>query len=333
MDPLTQGTLGAALPQSVARRSHARLALPCGLLAGMAPDLDVLIRSSEDPLLFLEYHRQFTHSLIFIPFGAAMLALVLWGLWGRRQQWPWPATYGYCLLGYATHGVLDACTSYGTLLFWPFSETRVAWNNVSIIDPLLSVPLLLAVILSRALRGRLPALIGLLWVVSYLLLGVLARDAARDAGLALAMQRGHAPALVDAKPSFANLVLWKTIYRHGDRYYIDAVRLGSEPRYFEGESLRALNIERDLPWLDAQSQQAADIERFRWFSDGYLALDPRSATRVVDLRYSLLPNSADALWGIELSLSAAATTHARYVVERGDSGEALGEIWRMLRAP
>jgi len=34
-----------------------------GFLSGMAPDLDILIRSSTDPLLSLEYHRQFTHFL------------------------------------------------------------------------------------------------------------------------------------------------------------------------------------------------------------------------------------------------------------------------------
>ena len=70
MDPLTQGALGAALPQSTAvRGKYAGSAGLFGFLAGMAADLDVLIRSSSDPLLFLEYHRQFTHSLVFIPVG------------------------------------------------------------------------------------------------------------------------------------------------------------------------------------------------------------------------------------------------------------------------
>ena len=68
MDPLTQGTLGAALPQSLSQKQLAGSAGLLGFLAGMAPDLDVLIRSSSDPLLFLEYHRQFTHSLVFMDF-------------------------------------------------------------------------------------------------------------------------------------------------------------------------------------------------------------------------------------------------------------------------
>jgi hypothetical protein len=53
----------------------------------MAPDLDVLISSRTDPLLFLEYHRQFTHSLVFIPFGAGLVALAIWALLGRRRGW------------------------------------------------------------------------------------------------------------------------------------------------------------------------------------------------------------------------------------------------------
>ena len=64
MDPLTQGLIGAALPQAVT--PNRRLLLRAGflgLIAGMLPDLDVLIRASSDPLLFLEYHRQFSHSV------------------------------------------------------------------------------------------------------------------------------------------------------------------------------------------------------------------------------------------------------------------------------
>ena len=67
MDPLTQGALGAALPQATRGKSQVGVAGTLGFVAGMAADLDVLIRSEADPLLFLEYHRQFTHSLVFIP--------------------------------------------------------------------------------------------------------------------------------------------------------------------------------------------------------------------------------------------------------------------------
>ena len=62
MDPVTQSALGASLAQTKSKPNKVWVAAILGCIAGLAPDLDVLIFSSEDPLLFLEYHRQFTHS-------------------------------------------------------------------------------------------------------------------------------------------------------------------------------------------------------------------------------------------------------------------------------
>ena len=121
MDPLTQGVLGASLPQATQPARYALSAAVLGWLGGMAPDLDVLIRSPEDPLLFLEYHRHFTHALIFIPLGGLICALVLHALIGRRFGLTFKRSWLFCTLGYGTHAVLDACTTYGTLLLWPFS--------------------------------------------------------------------------------------------------------------------------------------------------------------------------------------------------------------------
>jgi inner membrane protein len=164
MDPLTQGVLGAALPQATAARGRfAASAGLLGFLGGMAADLDVLIRSSSDPLLFLEYHRQFTHSLVFIPAGGLLCALILHGVLGRRRGLKFRQSWLFCTLGYATHALLDACTTYGTMLFWPFSDARIAWNTISIIDPLFTVPLLVAVVLAARRNRPLFARLGLLW--------------------------------------------------------------------------------------------------------------------------------------------------------------------------
>ena len=46
----------------------------------------------------------------------------------------------YSTIGYATHGIIDSLTSYGTQLFWPFSNDRFATNTISIIDPLFTLP-------------------------------------------------------------------------------------------------------------------------------------------------------------------------------------------------
>ena len=114
MDPISQGAIGAALATATHTRRKKMLTVALlGMLAGMAPDLDVLMQSPTDPLLFLEYHRQFSHSLVFIPIGALLVAWPLFKFFARKVL-TWRETYLACLAGYATHGLLDACTSYGT---------------------------------------------------------------------------------------------------------------------------------------------------------------------------------------------------------------------------
>ena len=331
MDPLTQGVLGAALPQ--ATRGDARLTASAGLfgfLAGMAADLDVLIRSGSDPLLFLEYHRQFTHALIFIPVGGLICALILHQFLGRKRGLRFQQSWLFCTLGYATHALLDACTTYGTMLFWPFSDARIAWNTISIIDPLFTLPLLVAVVLAGKRSRPLFARLGVLWACGYMAAGLWQRNEAMDMGYALAAQRGHEPLRLEAKPSFANILVWKVVYETKNRFHVDAVRAGFAPRVFAGDSVAKLDVARDLPWLDPGSQQARDIERFNWFSNGYIARDPRNPNRVIDIRYSIIPNELAPLWSIELRRGAASDAHVAYRVHR-DAGENRASLmWRMI---
>ena len=78
MDPLTQGVLGSTAAQLLAKPTQKFTAVILGFLSGMAADMDVLIRSSNDPLFSLEYHRHFTHALIFIPFEALLCAVAFY---------------------------------------------------------------------------------------------------------------------------------------------------------------------------------------------------------------------------------------------------------------
>ena len=87
MDPVSQGVLGAVCAQAFAGKGEVRLATVAGVAGGMAADLDILIRSTQDPLLTIEYHRHFTHSLAFVPIGGLVVAAVLWPLFRRRTEW------------------------------------------------------------------------------------------------------------------------------------------------------------------------------------------------------------------------------------------------------
>jgi len=328
MDPLTQAALGAAWSQPAGRTGHVVAATAVGALAGMAPDVDILIRSASDPLLALEFHRHFTHSLSFVPVGALICCGLLWPVF--RRWLTFRQAYLFSFLGYASHGLLDACTSYGTRLLWPFSDARVAWDIVSVVDPLVSVPLGAAVLLGVFRRRPVFALLGIAWCLGYLGLGLVQNGRAATAAGELAASRGHAVERLDVKPSFGNIVLWKSIYEHGGRYYVDAIRLLASEQAFPGESLLKLDLAQQFPWLQPGMQQWDDVERFRHFANDYLAIDPQNPLRIIDVRYSLVPNRGDGLWGIELDRSAAPDAHAAYVTMRVRSTAEGRELLDML---
>jgi inner membrane protein len=191
---------------------------------------------------------------------------------------------------------------------------RIAWNNVSVIDPLFTLPILLLVLMSYWRHSPTLARYALVWAVAYLLLGVVQRDRAATLGHDIAAARGHDVSRLEAKPTFGNLVVWKIVYETADKFFVDAVRVGIKSRHYEGASIDKLNIARDFPWLHPASQQAQDIERFRWFSNRYLAIAKDHS--IIDVRYSLVPNQIDALWRIALNPSAGFDEHVQYVTRR-----------------
>ena len=328
MDPLSQAVVGAAVTQSVAPKQHLGTITLLGALAGMAPDLDVLIRSSTDPLLFLEYHRQFTHSFFFIPFGGLICALAFWPF--AKRCLSFRHTYFVTTLGYATHGLLDACTTYGTLLFWPFSLERIAWNTIAVIDPLFTIPLLTFVVAAVIRRSVVWSRIGLFVALCYLGLGYIQRERAESVGETLALGRDHREVSVSAKPTLGNLLLWKVIYQYEGRFWVDAVRVGGQPLVYSGGSVAVLDIPGQFPWLKEGSQQAKDLARFDWFSSGHLAVDNNDSFRVIDMRYSMLPNEIDGLWGIRLTESAASDQHVTYEVKRSVDKTRVDNLIAML---
>ena len=328
MDPLTQGTIGAVLPQALSKKNLGIVAL-LGFLSGMAPDLDIFIRSSTDPLLSLEYHRQFTHSLVFIPFGGLICALFLFVVFKKISPFNFKKTWLYCTLGYGTHGLIDACTSYGTLLFWPFSDIRIAWNNISIIDPLFTIPLILLIALATIKKKNVYSKIALGWAVTYLMIGMYLHNVAINVGKEIAEQRGHTVTRIKAKPSFGNLILWKTIYETDNQFYVDATNLLFN-KIIPGESIKKLNQEEDFPWLKEESQQYKDVERFKWFSNDFLAVNPQNKNQIIDIRYSGIPNEIGGLWGVQLNPNKHNQEHVEFVSMRSASIERFKVLRDMI---
>ena len=316
--------------QCFSDKKDTALATWAGFLAGILADADLFIRSSDDPLLSIEYHRHFTHSLFFVPLGGFIAAVLIW--WLLKKKPSFSKLCMFTLLGYATHGLLDACTSYGTRLFWPFSDQRVAWDTIAIIDPVFSGGVGLMVALAYFRKNPLAARIGLAFALVYLLAGALQRDRATDGLLELAKTRGHAVERVTAKPTLFNLILWRGIYESEGRFHMDAVRVGifSGVTVYPGESVEKFRPHEAFPTLAKDSTLYRDIRRFAHFSEGYMALRLGRPNIVGDMRYAALPHQTKPLWGIEIDINAK-NRHVPFINFHKMDKETWNIFWLMLR--
>lgn len=329
MDPLTHALAGAAAAYALVGRRLGRRAAAVGAAAALLPDADVFIRSAADPLLAIEHHRGFTHSFVFMPVGGA-LAAAPWLPWraarGRRLALVLAATAGY-----ATHGPLDAATSYGTRLFWPFSDHRVGLDWIAIIDPLFTLLLLtgLALALRRA-RTR-PAVAALLLCLGYLGLGALERARALAVQQRLAEARGHERVRGEVFPTFANNLVWRSLYQAGDSLYADRIRVAwaGPPSWTPGTAVARLQP-ADLPAEKrADPRIRRDFQRFAWFSGGWVARAPGEPDLIGDVRYSLATDGFEPVWGVRFDPQR--PERPTEWVDRSRQRELrLSELWREI---
>ena len=142
MDPVTHAASGALAMLAMPQRPATRWALPLAAFAAAAPDLDILAASG--PLQTLLLHRGITHALAAAPFMGLLLAILARPLWryDTRNAWSFGGVWAFMMLLVLLHIWLDALTTYGTLVWLPFSGERLRLNAVYIIDLLMTLPLL-----------------------------------------------------------------------------------------------------------------------------------------------------------------------------------------------
>ena len=208
-----------------------------------------------------------------------------------------------------------------TVLFYirPFSHDRVAWNTISVIDPLFTIPVFILLVFAIFKRNKTFTAYAIAWVLVYQTVAYSQKNRAEEIILDHAQKAGHNIVTLEAKPSFGNIVVWKVIYSTKDKYYVNAIRLGLNHKIYHGESIDKLSIKKSFRWLDNKSQQAIDLEKFRWFSNGYLAVDKDEPNKVYDIRFSTIPNQVEGLWGIRLDENKNMYEHVEYITNRKET--------------
>lgn len=304
MDSLTQILLGGAVMAAVVPARDRRRALAAGALLGTLPDLDVIPLAwlALDPIANVSWHRGPSHSLFVLAALGFLIHALLRRRWAPVRDAPgrWLAAIQLALL---THPLLDSMTSYGTQLFWPLPMRPVMLSSVFIIDPLYTVPLLIAFVAALILGARAAArswlVVALAVSTAYLGWSLLAKarvDAAAERALAA---RGLQDAPRFSTPSPFNTLLWQVVVMTPDGYLTadrSLVADHGEMRFrAQASETRALEAVKDRP----------EVRRLIWFTHGFLKAE-RLDDRLVlsDLRMGVEPDYS-----------------FRYAVARRDDGQ------------
>src|SRR5688500_12502248 len=284
MDSLTHLFVGGAIAAAIAPPGHRRAALLAGAALNSLPDLDVLplLLFSDDPVVRMTWHRGATHSLLVLPF-------VGWALWAwflRRggrvaaapRRWWW--VFQCTLLA---HPLLDALTVYGTQLLWPLPIAPVMWSTLFIIDPALTLPLLLACMVAWFARERIAAhramVCGMALAAGYLGWSLIARAMVeREAARSLA-RLGLADAPRFSVPMPFNTLLWRVVAMTPDGFVEGERSLVADraPMVFQRYASDTAAF--------AAVQGYRSVQRLQWFNHGFMKAEQHNGELVLsDLR-------------------------------------------------
>jgi len=301
MDSLTQIVLGAAVGEAVAGRKLGNWALLLGAIAGTLPDLDVLATwGSSDQIRQLQIHRAYSHSMfthILAAFPLAWISIlaaknrgylkrlnfrqrVYAYPWLRitqtmdRANMGWKKWYLFWFLGLFTHALLDCGTTYGTRLFLPFTKYQVAFNNVSVIDPLYTLPFLVLLILMMCYRrgsDKRKKWFKIAWIVSstYMLLTFGLKFGVHQKFKNTLVEQGKSFTELNSTPTILNAILWSGIAYDKDSLHV------AEYSYLRNDiPIHWISFARNLDQMERYDCEA--LETMAWFGDGNYFVEPLS---------------------------------------------------------
>ena len=310
MDPLTHMLTGACMSRAGLNRKTSLATLTLVVSAEFS-DIDFLAYFG-GPVFGFAHHRGITHTFLGVP---AMAALALGMVWlvdrllarrGHPRKTPprCGLLYAYAGLGALSHILLDFTNSYGVRPLEPFYPRWFSWDIVSLVEPLILLPLLAGLItpsLFRLIqeevgarhkgpRGRGGAIFALVCLV--LVWGV--RDFEhRRAVAALESRLYHdaEPLRVSAYPYDTNPFLWYAVVETPDAFetmHVDSLKPEVDPqnrariRYKPEESPASLAAKKSYlgrVYLDWAQYPMFEVEQRDSGEARYLV-------RFYDLRYA-----------------------------------------------
>ncbi|NLE29570.1 MAG: metal-dependent hydrolase [Phycisphaerae bacterium] len=379
MDTITQCLLGATTAQLGFRQRIGRDATLVAAATALLPDLDIFIApilaltgTEDSSLAMITHHRGFSHSLVFYPFTAIILASIWW--WFRnsvlknrlngeifknksapaithdRPSFWW--LYGCILVALVSHPLLDFFTSYGTQLLMPFTNARYAVDAIPIVD-LIYTPILIftltACYLVRKIKtdSRTATLIigwaGFLLSSSYITAGLVLHNQAGEK-MRQAVIRQVSPTQtkpvenrfrINAYPQLGTIFVWRGTVHYDNRWYVGRWNF----LYDKPIELKSI-VEPDNLWV-RRARGLSEVKLFDWFTLGQTRVNftQQNGYRIVefyDMRYGEAPGSLKSIWFLRVAFSPTGSlAEVDYVhPHRNQSLKHLaGQYWREIFTP
>ena len=231
MDTLTHALSGALLaratePDAATQRVPRRTRMAVCFWAAAFPDSDFVLRFI-DPLIYLTTHRGVTHSILMLPLWAVGLALLFQLLY--RGRYSWRSFVALCALGIGIHIAGDIITSFGTMIFAPWSTWRAQLSTTFIIDPYFTSIIVGGLLASLYWRHtRTPAVVGLGLLAGYIGVQALLQQRALEIGERYAATHDFQAARVHALPQPFSPFHWLVVVEQPQAYHLSYISLTRE---------------------------------------------------------------------------------------------------------
>lgn len=298
MDPITHFFFASILAAVFVPQRNFRRLVAISASAALLPDLLPFLLEGEYNL----YRNTIFHSLLSIPFIALIIALLLKYLLAKNANFFDDFTFAF--IGLFSYSCLEYFASFGANYFYPFSKARFSVNLLPFFHSWLLAILIIFSILSFTFRKRIFADIGLGIFVIFILISFWQSHKVRIALKEMAIDNGFVATDKDIKiiPTFANLTMWRGIYKTSNSFVYAAfntpiftrdviIHKGAQvSRVFSLKSLISLR-ENSLP---------KELKDFLNFTGEYYYIDLYNNDRLVDIRFSYIPNLRKPIWVLKL---------------------------------
>ena len=201
----------------------------------------------------------------------------------------WKNWYWLFFWSIFTHPLLDSCTTYGTQLFQPFSDYRVAFNNISVADPFYTVPFLICLLVARFLTRGSNVRKWVNWagiiISSLYLIWTVYNKFKVNAVFEKSLQKQNISySRYTTSPTIFNNFLWTCTAEGNKEFY-----QGFYSIFDSKPEVETFNIIPKNHHLVDHFQAEEDFKVLRWFSKDYYAIMERSdgLLQYNDLRFGI----------------------------------------------